>query len=220
MVMVEEFVEGPEFSVEVLTWDGVPHILAVTDKRTSGPPYCVETGHSIPTQLPDDQRRIVEDAVVKAIAAVGADWVPAHVELKLTQRGPVLMEIGSRLGGGHITTELVPRATGIDMVEGAINLALGRVPDLRPRHPAKGAAVRFLWPSPGRVRTIEGLEEAKHMPGVVSVELTLRPGDIMKEITIGPHRVGQVIAEGPTVQEAIARAEAARDAVRVVTESV
>jgi biotin carboxylase len=217
-VLVEEFVEGPEFSVETLTWDRQTHIIAVTDKRTTGAPHCVETGHSIPTMLTGHRRRIVEEAAIQAIRAVGVDWAPSHVELKLTSRGPILMEIGARLGGGYITTELVPRATGIDMVEGAINLALGRQPDLRPRHPKRGAAIRFLWPIPGRVRAIEGLEETRRMPGVKIVELMLKPGDVVKEIISCAVRVGHVIAEGKDAKEAIARAEAARDAIKIITE--
>ncbi|MGA2266274.1 MAG: ATP-grasp domain-containing protein [Phycisphaerae bacterium] len=217
-VLVEEFVEGPEYSVETLTWDKQTHIIAITDKRTTGPPHCVETGHSIPTMLTGHRRRLVEETALQAIRAVGVDWAPCHVELKLTRRGPILMEIGARLGGGYITTELVPRATGIDMVEGAINLALGRQPDLRPRHPKRGSAIRFLWPSPGRVQAIEGLEETRRMPGVRIVELTLKVGDEVKEITSGPARVGHVITEGKDAKEAIARAEAARDAVKIITE--
>ncbi|MGB2823726.1 MAG: ATP-grasp domain-containing protein, partial [Phycisphaerae bacterium] len=122
-VVVEEFVEGPEFSVEVLVWDARSHVLAVTDKETTGPPHFVETGHSQPTRQPPDVQAAIVEAAVRGVRALGIDWAAAHAEIKLSPRGPVIIEIGARLGGDFITTELVPRSTGIDMVAGAISLA-------------------------------------------------------------------------------------------------
>jgi len=217
-VVIEQFVEGPEFSVEILTWNGRSHILAVTDKVTTGAPHFVETGHSQPTRLTDADRRRVEQAALDGVRALGIDWAAAHAEVRLSPDGPFLMEIGARLGGDFITTELVPRSTGIDMVEGAIRLALGEEPDLRPRHAPQGAAIRYLQPRCGTVRRVEGVDAARQMDGVRIVDVTVRPGDIVPPITSSLTRVGHVIAEGPSADAAIARAEAACDRIRIVTD--
>lgn len=217
-VVVEQFVEGAEFSVEILTWNGRSHILAVTDKVTTGAPHFVETGHSQPTRLADRDRRRVEEAAVQGVRALGIDWAAAHAEVRLSPDGPRLMEIGARLGGDFITTELVPRSTGIDMVEGAIRLALGEEPDLRPRHAPQGAAIRYLRPRSGTVRRVEGVDAARQMDGVRIVEVTVRPGDTVPPITSSLTRVGHVIAEGASAEVAIGRAEAARDRIRIVTD--
>lgn len=216
--VVEEFVDGPEFSVEILTWNGESRVLAVTDKVTTGAPHFVETGHSQPTRFTESERRMVEGAAIKGVKALGIDWAAAHAEVRLSSGGAVLMEIGARLGGDFITTELVPRSTGIDMVEGAIRLALGQIPDLIPRHPPHGAAIRYLIPKAGKVISIDGLEYARNTAGVRAVELDARIGEAIPECTSSLSRTGHVIAEAPSAGEAVAIAEAARDAIRIITE--
>jgi biotin carboxylase len=129
------------------------------------------------------------------------------------------MEIGARLGGDFITTELVPRSTGIDMVAGAVRLALGEEPDLKPRHPPRGAAIRYLTPRPGRITAISGLEAARRSPEVRIVDVYVSAGETVPEITSSLSRSGHVIAEGATAEAAIRSAEAARDTVRIETVS-
>lgn len=216
-VVVEEFVEGPEFSVEILTWQGQPRVLQVTDKQTTGAPHFVETGHSQPAGASAADRWALEQAAIKGVRALGIDWAGSHAELRLTRRGPMIIEIGARLGGDFITTELAPRSTGIDMVEGAINLALGRVPDLTPRRPAGGSAIRYLCPRPGRVVSIHGLERARALPGVKIVDVEVEVGGVVPEMKSSLLRVGHVIAEGDTAVQAVANAEAGRDAIHIVT---
>jgi biotin carboxylase len=212
-VVVEQFVEGPEFSVEILVWNGQPRVLAVTDKVTTGAPSYVEVGHSQPSLFPEADQQQVVDAALRGVKALGIDWSAAHAEVRLSPGGPFLMEIGARLGGDFITTELVPRSTGIDMVAGAIRLALGEEPDLTPRHPPQGAAIRYLAPPPGRVVGIQGVAEARSMPGIKLVEVLVRPGDAVPEMKSSLARAGHVIAEGTTAGAAIAAAERARDAI-------
>lgn len=217
-VVIEEYVEGPEFSVEILTWDGHPHVLAVTDKETTGAPHFVETGHCEPSRQPEETRDAIEKAAIQGVRALGIDWAAAHAEIKLSPRGPVIIEIGARMGGDFIATELVPRSTGIDMTEGTINLALGREPDLAPRHEPQGASIRYLAPPAGRVVSIEGVDQARRMPGVRVVTLDLAEGDLVPEMKSSLTRVGHVIAEGKTADQAVASAEAARDAIVIRTE--
>ena len=212
-VVVEEYVEGPEFSVEILAWDGRPHVLAVTDKETTGTPHFVETGHCEPSRQGDDIRQAIENAAIQGVRALGIDWSAVHAEIKLSPRGPVIIEVGARMGGDFITTELVPRSTGIDMTEGTINLALGREPDLKPRHEPQGASIRYLTPPAGRVVSIEGVERARQMPGVRILTLDVAPGDLVPEMKSSLTRVGHVIAEGKTANQAVRNAESARDAI-------
>jgi biotin carboxylase len=162
---------------------------------------------------------LVVEAALRGVRALGLDWCAAHAEVRLSSRGPFLMEIGARLGGDFITTELVPRSTGVDMVAAAIRLALGETPDLTPRREPRGAAIRYLTPNPGKVVALQGLEAARRMPGVEILEVPVKPGDTVPPLTSSLTRVGHVIAEGRDAAEAVARAEAARDAVEIVTAS-
>jgi len=215
--VIEEFVEGPEFSVEILSWNNRCNVLAVTDKVTTGDPHYVETGHSQPTRLSASDRARVVDAALRGVKALGINWSAAHAEVKLTRDGPFLMEIGARLGGDFITTELVPRSTGIDMVAAAITLALGGEPDLTPKHAPRGAAIRYLTPPPGLVTDLSGIDCARSMPGVRIIEVSTEVGDLVPKITSSLARIGHVVAEGRDARDAIAKAEAARDAIRIAT---
>jgi hypothetical protein len=102
------------------------------------------------------------------------------------------------------------------MVAGAIRLCLGEEPDLVPKHEPRGAAIRYFDPSPGVVRRVEGLEEARRLSGVKIVECYVREGDRIGPIDSSLARAGHVIAEGSTAGEAIRNAERGRDAVRIV----
>lgn len=217
--LIEQYIEGPEFSVEALVWNGRIEILAVTDKLTTGTPNFVEMGHSQPTQLPPDSAMAVRNAAISGIRALGLDWCAAHAEVKLAPSGPFLMEIGARLGGDFITTELVPRSTGIDMVAAAIQLSLGEEPDLHPAHSSQGAAIRYFDPLPGVVEQIDGVAEARQMPGVKIVDVYMKPGDRVGVVDSSLARAGHVVAEGRTAEEAVSNAERARNAVLVKTAS-
>ena len=90
-VIIEEFLRGDEVSVELMVCDETPHVLAVTDKITTGPPHFVEMGHSQPSKLPLDTVQKVKRLAVDAVKAVGIDYGPAHVEIMVTNKGPVIL---------------------------------------------------------------------------------------------------------------------------------
>lgn len=123
-VLVEEYMEGPEVSVEVFVSNSKIHIIQITDKITTGEPYFVEMGHTQPSILPIDIQDDIKKVSRKAVEALGIDKGPAHIEIKATVNGAKIVEVGARLGGDHITTDLVPLSTGIDMVELAVKTAL------------------------------------------------------------------------------------------------
>lgn len=207
-VLVEEFVDGDEVSVETLSFGGCHEVIAITDKRTTGDPYWVEVGHAEPSRLGHALQEAICAQAIAGLAALGVSNAAGHVEIKVGRRGPRVIEIGARLGGDFITTELVPRSTGINMVEAVIEIALGRAPQLRRRKPT-GAAIRYLLPSAGIVDDVEGVVEARAMQGVVRLELELERGCEFKGIRSSTDRPGFVIAEGRDAEQAEQRAEAA-----------
>lgn len=216
-VVVEQFVEGPEFSVEALIWNKHVEIVAITEKNTTGRPSFVEMGHNEPARINEADAMLVRTATIKGIHALDLDWCAAHAEVKLSATGPFLMEIGARLGGDFITTELVPRSTGIDMVSAAIRLSLGEVPDLKPAHASQAAAIRYLAPKPGRVILVKGVDSARQFPGVMLVEIYVSQGDQIREIDSSLARAGHVIAEGRTADEAVTNAQRAADHICILT---
>lgn len=207
-VLVEEFVGGDEVSVETLSFGGRHEVISITDKRTTGDPYWVEVGHVEPSRLSLTVQEAIRAQAVASLVALGVSNAAGHVEIKVDRHGPRIIELGARLGGDFITTELVPRSSGVDMVEAIISIALGRGPSLRRRSPT-GAAIRYLLPPAGVIEEVTGVEEARVMPGVVRLDLELERGSLFEGVRSSTDRPGFVIAEGMDAEEAESRAVAA-----------
>ncbi len=126
--IIEECVtDMHEISVEGISWKGDYHLLQITDKVTTGAPHYVELGHHQPARIPDETRRRVMDAVQRSVAALDIEYGASHAELMITGAGRVFMtEIGARMGGDFIGSDLVRLSTSYDFVRGVIDVALGQ----------------------------------------------------------------------------------------------
>ena len=216
-VIVEEYLRGPEFSIEVMVVDGEPHVLQITDKLTTGAPHFVEMGHSQPTRQSEENREKIRDLAIRACKAIGINVGPAHVEMILTKDGPKMVELGARMGGDCITTHLVPLSTGIDMVGCTIKLACGEQIDIEPKF-NKGAAIRYFDAYNGVIKSIDGIEEAKKIPGVQEISIVHDVGEVVGEIGSSTDRVGFVIAQAETVEEAVEVSEEVMSSVTILME--
>lgn len=124
--MIEEFIEGREISVEFISYDGVHYPLQITDKVTTEAPHFVELEHHQPSTLSDEMFTIIYDITKKALKALGLTNGASHAEYKITKDGRIaIMEIGGRMGGDFIGSDLVRLSTGYDFVKGVIEVALG-----------------------------------------------------------------------------------------------
>ena len=216
-VMIEQFVEGPEFSVEIIVWKGEVHVLQVTDKKTTEAPYFVELGHSQPSLFDDKIVKDVKDAAVQGVKALRLNDCAAHAEVKYQDGKPYIMEIGARLGGDFISTELTHLSTGIVMVAAAIDVAMGNAPCLDPKTNPQGVAIRYFTPNPGVVKYIEGAELLSRSD-VYDAEIYVKPGDIVREVKSSLDRSGHVIVIASNVSNAIKIAEELVTSVDIVTE--
>ncbi|HJQ03011.1 MAG TPA: ATP-grasp domain-containing protein [Jatrophihabitans sp.] len=200
-VLVEQYLAGPEYSVE--TFDR--QLVGITAKQLGPEPHFVETGHDFPASLPAEQARAVGAVTLRALTALGLGWGPAHVELRLTRDGPCLVEVNPRLAGGMIPT-LVRQATGIDLIACTIGRAAGRPINLRPDR-ARFASIRFLLgATAGRLSGSADPTAAAACPGVVAAELLGRPGERFTPRHSFHDRLGYVIGTG---DDAVAAASAA-----------
>ncbi len=216
-VMLEQFIDGPEFSVEIIIWQKKIYILAVTDKKTSGSPYFVELGHNQPSCYPKSTVEIIKQAAYQGVTSLNLNNCAAHAEIKLHEGNAYIMEIGARLGGDFISTELTRLSSGIDMVEAAINVALGVEPDLTPKGHKYGVCIRYFCPAPGKVICIENERVLKNDQSVYSYDIYHREGDMVHEVKSSLDRSGHVIVLGKTVKQAIAHAEKLIDIVKIKT---
>ena len=205
-VMLEQFINGPEFSVEIIVWNNRVNVLTVTDKKTTEAPNFVELGHNQPSIFPQDIVRKIKDAAIAGVKALGVNNCACHAEVKVQDGNAYIMEIGARLGGDFISTVLTPLSTGIDMVAAAINCALGIEPDLTPNSAKYGVCIRYFCPKPGKLVGIKNMESLNN-PHVYEWEFYHKIGDEIPPVTSSLSRSGHLIVTEDTPQKAIELAD-------------
>ena len=205
-VMLEQFIEGPEFSIEIIVWDGKVNVLTVTDKKTTEAPHFVELGHNQPSCFPTETVEKIKVAAVAGVKALGVNNCACHAEVKVQDGEPYIMEIGARMGGDFISTVLTPLSTGVDMIAAAVNCALGIEPCLQPTTKQQGVCIRYFCPKPGVLKSILNTEILNDSR-VYDWEVYHKVGDYIPEVTSSLCRSGHVIVTEETPQKAIDLAE-------------
>ncbi len=214
-VIVERLLVGNEISVECFAIQGVVHVVAITDKITTGSPHFVEMGHNQPSKYTGEMRESIKKVAGMAMKAVGIKNGPSHVEMMVTDNGPVMIELGARLGGDFITTDLVPLSTGVDMLGAAIHLACGEAVDLEPKI-EMASAIRYMKTPEGKIEKVLNIDKANSIDGVWRVEMLKPVGSQVTEIKDSLDRIGYAIAQGNTVKEAGDLCNKALDSIDVV----
>ncbi|WDG28947.1 ATP-grasp domain-containing protein [Streptomyces sp. CA-278952] len=197
-VLVQEYLEGPEFSIETVAFEGAFDHLAIVQKFTTGGGICEETGHTVPAQLDSATRASVLDVVEQGLTALGVRNGVTHTELKVTPDGPRIIEVGARPPGGHIM-KVVEHATGISEARSYVQAAIGRRPDTRPLRTG-AAAIRFIsTPEHG---VFSGLSGAHPTKGVVALQSYAAPGDRIGNDYERFTRIGHVIVRASSPAQA------------------
>lgn len=143
--LVEEFVEGKEYSVEFISYKGQHTFLALTEKFTTGAPHYIEFAHKQPAIVDTQVFEDIKKVVMKALDTLKIEYGASHSEVKVDKNGTIkIIEIGSRMGGGCIGSDLVPLSTGYDYIKMVIDVSRGKAPDffILPHH--KAAFIRFI----------------------------------------------------------------------------
>jgi biotin carboxylase len=215
-ILIEEYIGGKEISVESISFNSEHHILAITDKVTTGEPYFVERIHSQYSLLPDNIQKNIKILTKKCISALGIETGASHTEIKIDNGNNLkVIEVGARMGGDLIGTHLVPLSTGIDYVKACIEVSLGITPDLTPKF-KKGAAVQFIMAKPGKIISIKN-PNIQH-DGIVDIDIYSQQGDFIKTIDQSGNRIGHILATAETPQEALKSANSVNNDIEVVIE--
>ena len=125
--IVEEYIEGDEYSAECISQNGVHYLLNITKKFTTGSPHFIETGHLEPAGLSDEDIGKIRDTIFKALDALDIKLGASHSEFKYSREDKIvhIIEIGSRMGGDFIGSSLVRFSTGYDYLKMVIDCAVG-----------------------------------------------------------------------------------------------
>lgn len=155
--LVEEFAAGTEYSVECISWEGKHSFLAMTRKYTTGSPHFIETGHIQPAPIDPLLLEKVKQVVFHALNSLQIRYGASHSEVKIREDGAItIIEIGARMGGDLIGSDLVELSTGVDFVKAVIDVALGVAPTIVQTH-HRAAGVRFVF-SKKDIRALEKLQ--------------------------------------------------------------
>lgn len=122
--LIEEYIDGQEFSVEIFLKEGDILFATVTEKTTSELPYFVETLHTMPTSIYTDRQKEIIDTAASAMKALGIMDGPSHVEVKLSSKGPKIIEVNGRPGGDNISSDLLIHALGVNIFRATIGYYL------------------------------------------------------------------------------------------------
>jgi biotin carboxylase len=218
-VIVESFMEGPEFSVDAIVYDDEINICGLADRHIFFPPYFIEMGHTMPTKFPPKDQEALLAVFKDAVRALGIAGPgrrgAAKGDIKLSPSGPMVGEVAARLSGGYMSGWTYPYSSGVQPIRGAIQAALGQRPDCLAPSRVWTCAERAFISIPGRVRSIRGIEAARETEGVRDLFLRAESG---KDVTFPENNVskcGNIIAAAPGREEAVRAAEGAARAILI-----
>ena len=191
-VLVEEFIEGPEYSIEGLHHDGKSEVIQFTEKKTTEFPYNVELGHIQPANISEENQQKIHEIVEKIGKALNFVNCPSHTELKINERGIFVIETSPRLGGDYITSTLTPLSTGVNLEDELLKISLGVTVNPVPKA-VQYSGVRFFSFEEGSViKHIPNSEFVKTWPHVVDFSFNLKEGEKVNRITSSLNRYGHL----------------------------
>lgn len=158
-VIIEEFIDGEEYSCECISYEGEHHFLAFTKKFTTGAPHYIETGHIEPAGIPKKYQDKICNLIFSALDALGIKYGASHSEFKIDRDGNIgIIEIGARMGGDCIGSDLVYLSTGYDFLKMTIEAACGEKPELIKSGPNRTAQIKFIF-NDDDIRELKTLKE-------------------------------------------------------------
>ena len=147
-ILIEEYILGDEYSVESISEKGIHKVLQITKKYTTGAPNFIERGHTEPVEIDDELYKKIEQIILKSLDVLEVSNGASHSEIKILENDIKIVEIGARMGGDFIGSDLVKISTGIDYLELVINIALNRenvITNIAKKNTNKIAVVKFIF---------------------------------------------------------------------------
>ncbi|MDC7716584.1 ATP-grasp domain-containing protein [Vogesella sp. DC21W] len=214
-VLLEEFADGNEFSVELALEKKQLRFAGVTEKWVTAPPYFVELGHVHPARISNAQADALISAAYQAAEALELETGVFHVELKLGKDGPKIIECNPRPGGDHITTDLVPLATGVNLFEMHLDILLMK-PVKSSAKNIRGAAVGFVVATEaGEFQELIGMEELSLLPFLVRCVVEKKSGAKIRPPQSSVDRVAYIIVTGDDNEQAVQNLKTAMSMVKI-----
>lgn len=191
-VLIEEFIEGPEYSIESLHHDGKSEVIQFTEKKTTEFPYNVELGHIQPANISDENKEKIREIIPKIGQALNFVNCPSHTELKINERGIYVIETSPRLGGDYITSTLTPLSTGVNLEDELLKISLGVTVNPVPKAIQYSGVRFFSFEEGSLIKHVPNEEFVKDWPHVVDFSFNLSEGEKVHQITSSLNRYGHI----------------------------
>lgn len=230
----EDYMEGAEYSIDSVVYEGTLTITGFADRHIFYPPYFIETGHSMPSLIDEKKKNELIATFALGIKALGLTCGVAKADIKYTKNGPMIGEIAARLSGGYMSGWTYPYSSGMNLTEIAMTVSLGEKPGKlimnrvplpwQPHDSVKDKIQPFeiyelksrrcsaerAWISiPGKISKVYGLEEVKKLPFVLDVLPRSKEGDEVNFPRNNVEKCGNIIAAADTPDLAYSTAEKA-----------
>ena len=223
-VILEEYMEGPEFSIDAIVYDGTLTITGFADRHIFYKPYFIETGHTMPTKIDEKKRLALISAFADGVHALGLSCGAAKADIKFTEKGPQIGEIAARLSGGYMSGWTFPYSSGLNLTKQALLVASGNEPSeliggripLKIKnagfalfdYPSKNVSAERAWISiPGKLKSIQLCSKDSCVQDIFP--RPVKTGDKVDFPRNNVQKCGNVISKSNSYEEAVSYAEQA-----------
>ncbi|WP_391119344.1 ATP-grasp domain-containing protein [Psychrobacillus sp. L3] len=212
-IMIEEYIDGDQYLVEVLVYNNKPHIVAIIEQEITKGKRFIITGYGVLADIPPKIKTEIEEILHSITTAFRITNGALHLEIRLSENGWKLIEINPRISGGAMN-KMIQAAFGFSLVQETLKLFLGERPEISPRHKKYVFTKYVIVAKKGILAKVTGKTRAKKLPGVIEVYVKPKKGTtLIPPLSMG-HRYAYVIAVGSSLEEAKTRAN---DAVKEIT---
>lgn len=208
-VIVEQYMAGPEFSIDAIVYNGEITICGVADRIICFDPYFIEMGHTMPTKYSKAEVASVVRVFKMGINALGIACGAAKGDIKLSKNGPVVGEIAARLSGGYMSGWTYPYSSGVDVTRAALLIAIGSDPGSLSVKNHGTSAERAFISIPGIIDNITGTDDAAAVQGIMDVFVRVTPGEKVSFPRNNVEKCGNVISKHHDREMAVSSAEKA-----------
>lgn len=219
-IIIEEFIEGIEVTVEGLAYNGNITLLTLSDKIKPDSKYRVATSLNYPAFFSEEIKKRIFDIVSLAAESLGISNGAIHAELIVSndETEIKIVELGARGGGGHVFGKIIEAVTGIDAPKEYVNILLGEKPSLN-QTKLQGCVYRFFNPAEhGILKSIEYDESIFENEFVLDFGFTIKIGDKYEGLSNSLKRIGFIVASGANREEAIANADYIENNIKFIFE--
>lgn len=217
LVVVEEVIEGTEYSIESLHYNGQSKILQITEKIVTPLPYFIELGHIQPPVLSEKILAELEELTRRVAEVFNFDYCGTHNEVKIKDGKITLIEVSPRIGGDFISSILIEKSTGISMERALIQILLGEKPDFSELKPA-ASGIFFYHCNEGKVKSISPIDPIMEKHGVIKHQFDLEVGSVVPKIRVGTDRYGYFILQAKTRSELLKERDEIFSEIEIVVE--